>query len=72
MLYVRWGSTSCPDTGAELLYLSLAGGSHYNIQGGGGNPQCLYQMTQSTLIKQFLEHRGMDVCMDQSTKHETV
>jgi len=41
VVYVRWGSTSCPDTGAEMLYSGLAGGSHYRNSGGGGNPQCL-------------------------------
>jgi len=40
VVYVRWGSTSCPDTGAELLYSGQAGGARHN-NGGGGNPQCL-------------------------------
>ena len=37
---VRWGHTSYPSTGAQLVYSSRAGGSHYEY-GGGGNPQCL-------------------------------
>ena len=41
VVYVRWGHNSCPDGGAQLVYAGRAGGSHYNHQGGGGNPQCL-------------------------------
>ena len=41
VVYVRWGHTSCPVTGANLVYSGRAGGSIYNHQGGGGNPQCL-------------------------------
>jgi len=38
---VRWGHTSCPITGAQLVYSGRAGGSHYTHRGGGADPQCL-------------------------------
>ena len=41
VVYVRWGHTSCPSTGAQLVYSGRAGGSAYSDKGGGGNPQCL-------------------------------
>ena len=33
-VYVRWGRTQCPSTGAELLYSGRAGGGHYSHIGG--------------------------------------
>ena len=41
IVYVRWGHKSCPDGGAQLVYVGRAGGSDYAHKGGGGNPQCL-------------------------------
>ena len=41
VVYVRWGHDSCPDGGAQLVYVGRAGGSYYAEKGGGGNPQCL-------------------------------
>ena len=29
VVYIRWGRTTCPSTGAELLYEGIAGGSHW-------------------------------------------
>jgi len=40
-IYVRWGHTSCPSTGAQLVYSGRAGGPRYTDGGGGANPQCL-------------------------------
>ena len=39
--FVRWGRTSCPDNGTELVYDGYAGGSHYNKAGGAGEYLCL-------------------------------
>ena len=39
-VYVRWGHDQCPST-AQLVYSGRAGGSNYNHDGGGSNPQCL-------------------------------
>ena len=39
-VYVRWGHDECPST-AQLVYSGRAGGSYYNHDGGGSNPQCL-------------------------------
>ena len=39
-VYVRWGHDQCPST-AQLVYSGRAGGSKWNDQGGGANPQCL-------------------------------
>ena len=41
VVYVRWGHTSCPGGGAQLVYAGRAGGSKWDHRGGGGNPQCL-------------------------------
>ena len=42
VVYTRWGRTSCPnDTGAELVYEGITGGSHYTHSGGGANYVCL-------------------------------
>eukprot|EP00058_Branchiostoma_floridae_P004809 XP_002590297.1 hypothetical protein BRAFLDRAFT_76550 [Branchiostoma floridae] len=41
-VYTRWGRKTCADnSGAELVYSGVAGGTHYNHQGGGTNYQCL-------------------------------
>jgi len=39
--FVRWGRTSCPDNGTELVYNGYAGGSHFNKPGGAGEYLCL-------------------------------
>ena len=42
VVYTRWGRTSCPnDTGAELVYEGITGGSYYEHSGGGANYVCL-------------------------------
>ncbi len=41
VVYTRWGRTTCPDTGAELLYEGITAGSEYNQYGGGVNYLCL-------------------------------
>ena len=47
VVYIRWGRTTCPNnTGAELLYEGLAGGSHYTHSGGGANYLCLPKVPQ--------------------------
>ncbi|XP_070543391.1 short-chain collagen C4-like [Ptychodera flava] len=40
-MYVRWGRTTCPNTGAELVFEGLAAGSHYSHKGGSSNYECL-------------------------------
>ena len=41
VVYTRWGRTSCPnDTGAELVYEGITGGSFWD-HGGGANYVCL-------------------------------
>jgi hypothetical protein len=40
--YTRWGNGSCPSTpGTELVYSGIAGGTFYNIQGGGAEKLCM-------------------------------
>ena len=40
--YTRWGKSSCPSTsGTELVYSGIAGGTFYNIQGGGAEKLCM-------------------------------
>ena len=39
-VYVRWGENECPQT-ASLVYSGRAGGSKFDVKGGGANPQCL-------------------------------
>ena len=42
VVYTRWGRKSCPnDTGAQLVYEGITGGSNYNNPGGGANYVCL-------------------------------
>ncbi len=41
VVYTRWGRTTCPNTGAELLYEGITAGSEYNQYGGGVNYLCL-------------------------------
>ena len=53
VVYTRWGRTSCPsNTGAQLLYEGIAGGSYYNTYGGGANYVCLPKVPQPS--KKFL------------------
>ncbi|XP_070543392.1 short-chain collagen C4-like [Ptychodera flava] len=40
-MYVRWGRTTCPDTGAELVFEGLAAGSYFSHKGGSSNYECL-------------------------------
>ena len=40
-MYVRWGHDSCPDGGAQRVYIGRAGGAEHRNSGGGSNPQCL-------------------------------
>ena len=47
VVYTRWGRTTCPDTpGTELVYSGVAGGSHFNHEGGGTNYLCLPEEPQ--------------------------
>ena len=40
--YIRWGKSSCPDTNdTQLVYAGRAGGSKFNVQGGGVDRLCL-------------------------------
>lgn len=42
VVYIRWGKSSCPDIpGTELLYSGIAGGTHRDQKGGGGNYLCM-------------------------------
>ena len=51
VVYTRWGRKSCPtNTGAELLYEGIAGGSHYRHSGGGANYVCLPKVPQYSSI----------------------
>ena len=41
-MYTRWGRKSCPnDTGAQLVYEGITGGSGHQQSGGGANYVCL-------------------------------
>ena len=55
VVYIRWGRTTCPSTGAELLYEGIAGGSHYSHSGGGANYLCLPKVPQylSTAVPSY-------------------
>ncbi|XP_072037565.1 uncharacterized protein [Amphiura filiformis] len=39
--YVRWGRTTCPDSGAQEVYKGLAAGSWYAHKGGSSEITCL-------------------------------
>ena len=42
VVYTRWGRKSCPnDTGAQLVYEGITGGSYFSHPGGGANYVCL-------------------------------
>ena len=42
LTYVRWGRTTCPDTGGtELVYAGRAAGTHFSHSSGGSNYQCI-------------------------------
>ena len=42
VVYTRWGRKSCPnDTGAQLVYEGITGGSPWGHLGGGANYVCL-------------------------------
>ena len=46
-MYTRWGRKSCPnDTGAQLVYEGITGGSLYDHSGGGANYVCLPKVPQ--------------------------
>lgn len=41
-VYVRWGSSSCPDVnGTSMVYSGTVGGASINHQGGGSNHLCM-------------------------------
>jgi len=40
-VYIRWGHTSCPSSGAQIVYSGIVAGPHSGHSGGGSNPQCL-------------------------------
>ncbi len=46
VVYTRWGRTTCPDTGAELLYEGITAGSAFNSYGGGVNYLCLPEIPE--------------------------
>ena len=47
VVYTRWGRKSCPnDTGAQLVYEGITGGSHWVHSGGGANYVCLSKVPQ--------------------------
>ncbi len=46
VVYTRWGRTTCPDTGAELLYKGITAGSDHNNYGGGVNYLCLPEVPE--------------------------
>ena len=47
VVYTRWGRKSCPnDTGAQLVYEGITGGSHWGHSGGGANYVCLPKVPQ--------------------------
>ena len=39
--YTRWGRTSCPGNGSEVVYSGYAGGSHYSHKGAAASMVCL-------------------------------
>ena len=46
-MYTCWGRKSCPnDTGAQLVYEGITGGSLYDHSGGGANYVCLPKVPQ--------------------------
>ena len=47
VVYTRWGRKSCRnDTGAQLVYEGITGGSHWGNPGGGANYVCLPKVPQ--------------------------
>ena len=49
--FIRWGSSTCPDTeGTQLLYSGQAGGSLFSDQGGGSNYLCLPNEPQLDIL----------------------
>ena len=40
-IYVRWGRTTCPGNGSEVIYSGYAGGSHKNHTGAAVSMLCL-------------------------------
>ena len=39
--YVRWGRTTCPGNGSDVIYSGYAGGSHYTHSGAAVSMLCL-------------------------------
>ncbi|KAL4230614.1 hypothetical protein ACF0H5_010991 [Mactra antiquata] len=39
--YIRWGRTTCPGNGSEIVYKGFAAGSHYESRGGASTYLCL-------------------------------
>ena len=52
----------------KLVYAGRAGGSDHRQKGGGANPQCLPLDPNS--IKQSVEHRNGDSCMEQNVNRQ--
>ena len=47
VVYTCWGRKSCPnDTGAQLVYEGITGGSNHQHSGGGANYVCLPKVPQ--------------------------
>ena len=40
-VYIRWGRTSCPGNGTEMIYSGQMAGNKWNEFGGGSNSLCL-------------------------------
>ena len=58
-MYTRWGKKSCPnDTGAQLVYEGITGGSDHVHSGGGANYVCLPYIPQymSTYVPPYYSY----------------
>ena len=66
VVYVRWGHTSCPFTGAQLVYSGRAGGSGY----GQKEEVVIHSVYHLTLTSTGLlvEHSRWPLCMEQNTR----
>ena len=48
-VYVQWGSQTCADSSATLLYSGIMTGSHYTNAGGPSTFQCMHPEPQNTI-----------------------
>jgi len=48
-VYTQWGSQTCADSSATLLYAGLMAGSHYTHSGGPSTFQCMHPDPQNTI-----------------------